>query len=70
MLLVVMASTIRKLLRTNSIESLGAPNVGNNKPFRPQINLETRFKDVAGLADAKIEITEFVDFLKNPLKYK
>jgi len=29
-----------------------------------------KFKDVAGLEQAKIEVTEFVDFLKNPKKYE
>ncbi len=28
------------------------------------------FKDVAGLAEAKVEVMEVVDFLKNPSKYK
>lgn len=32
-------------------------------------NINVSFKDVAGLAEAKIEIMEIVDFLKNPLKY-
>ena len=28
------------------------------------------FKDIAGLGNAKIEVSELVDFLKNPSKYK
>lgn len=31
--------------------------------------VKTNFNDVAGLAEAKIEIQEIVDFLKNPKKY-
>ena len=32
--------------------------------------IETRFKDVAGNENAKVEVLEFVDFLKNPKKYQ
>jgi len=32
--------------------------------------IKIRFKHVAGMENAKIEVTEFVDFLKNPAKYK
>lgn len=31
--------------------------------------IKTRFKHVAGMDSAKQEVTEFVDFLKNPKKY-
>ena len=31
--------------------------------------IEARFKDVAGNENAKTEVVEFVDFLKNPKKY-
>jgi AFG3 family protein len=31
--------------------------------------IKTRFKHVAGMEQAKIEIQEFVDFLKDPKKY-
>ena len=33
------------------------------------INIKKRFKDVAGAEEAKIEIQEYVDFLKNTSKY-
>jgi AFG3 family protein len=32
--------------------------------------IKTRFKHVAGLQNAKTEVLEFVDFLKEPKKYK
>ncbi len=33
-------------------------------------DLNTRFNDVAGCDEAKFELTETVDFLKNPIKYR
>lgn len=37
--------------------------------FDKETSISINFNDVAGLAEAKIEIMEIVDFLKNPQKY-
>jgi len=36
---------------------------------KEEAHIKTNFNDVAGLAEAKVEISEIVDFLKNPTKY-
>ena len=46
-------------------------NVGKSKAqvFDKDTNVKINFSDVAGLQEAKTEVMEIVDFLKNPKKY-
>lgn len=39
------------------------------KLYEKENNVKITFKDVAGLEEAKVEVMEIVDFLKNPKKY-
>ncbi|CAM9019707.1 unnamed protein product [Wickerhamomyces anomalus] len=50
----------------------GLFNVGKSKAklFNQETEIKTKFKDVAGCDEAKEEIMEFVEFLKNPQKYE
>ena len=46
-------------------------NIGKSKAqlFDKDLNVKVTFNDVAGLEEAKVEVMEIVDLLKNPKKY-
>ena len=62
------------LMRSMGRSMGGAGSIFNIGKSRAQLydkntNVNVTFKDVAGLEEAKVEIMEVVDFLKNPEKY-
>ncbi|KAL2093467.1 hypothetical protein ACEWY4_010779 [Coilia grayii] len=48
----------------------GLFSMGQSNAKMLKDNIEVKFKDVAGCEEAKLEILEFVNFLKNPQQYK
>ncbi|KAL6933887.1 hypothetical protein ACO0R3_001669 [Hanseniaspora guilliermondii] len=53
-----------------SLKLKGLVPGGEKKKFEEILNVETKFKDVAGCDEAKQEIMEFVHFLREPAKYE
>jgi len=74
-ILVLIAVWLFIFRRMGGIGSGGPGGIFNIGKARAKIfdkedaNIKIDFKDVAGLEEAKIEIKEIVDFLKNPKKY-
>lgn len=52
--------------------SSGIFGIGKSKAkkFNHETDIKTKFSDVAGMDEAKLEIMEFVSFLKDPTKYQ
>lgn len=61
----------RRMARSQGGGAGGIFNVGKSKAkvFDKESEIKINFNDVAGLEEAKVEIKEIVDFLKNPDKY-
>ena len=64
----------RRMTKNAPVGAAGPGNifsVGKSKAqlFDKESNQKIDFKDVAGLEEAKVEVMEIVDFLKNPKKY-
>jgi len=58
------------MIRSSKMGAKGKDGVSKTKIYGIDTNIKVKFKDVAGLDEAKIEINEFVDFLKKPFKYR
>lgn len=71
-LIAVWIIIMRSMSRGQGGGNGGIFNVGKAKAqmFDKDSSVKITFKDVAGLEEAKVEIMEIVDFLKNPNKYR
>lgn len=73
-ILLIIGFWVFMLRRMNKGGAGGGGNIFSVGKSRAQLfdkesNVKTNFNDVAGLEEAKVEIMEIVDFLKNPKKY-
>lgn len=72
MFLVFLVWITRRTSQRSSGGMGGVFGIGKSKAhkFDPNTDVRVRFQDVAGMDEAKVEVMEFVQFLKNPQKYE
>ena len=70
-LIVIWMFLMRRMAGGGAGGAGGIFNVGKSRAqiFDKDTNIKLNFNDVAGLEEAKTEVMEIVDFLKNPKKY-
>ncbi|KAK6461094.1 peptidase family M41-domain-containing protein [Scheffersomyces coipomensis] len=70
---VLFLGAIYYMTRKATMGGLGGPmgfGKSTAKKFNQETDVKIRFKDVAGMSEAKEEVMEFVKFLQNPEKYE